>query len=130
MLYGLALICGLSYGQSVKHSNRYGASVVFEDGLVLKSKDRYGTSLYFSDGQTIRRKDRYSSLDTIAKRAIFHAIAEVFCHSTVTLKYHLLLKEIFKNEFALLPEKIFEKSIKNAVPYYEANGLLHFRPLK
>ncbi len=130
ILYGLALICGLSYGQSVKHNNRYGASVVFEDGLVLKSKDRYGPSLYFRDGQTIRRKDRYSSLDTIAKRAIFQTLAEVFCHSTVTLKYYLLLKEIFKNEYALLPEKIFEKSIKNAVPYFEANGLLHFRPLK
>jgi hypothetical protein len=32
--------------------------------------------------------------------------------------------------YALLPEKLFEKSIKNAVPYFEANGLLHFRPLK
>lgn len=75
-------------------------------------------------------KNSYSSLDTIFKRAVFHNIAEVFCHSTVTLKYHLLLKEIFKNEYALLPEKIFEKSIKNALPYFEANGLLHFRPLK
>jgi hypothetical protein len=75
-------------------------------------------------------KNSYSSLDTMAKRAVFHNIAEVFCHSTVTLKYHILLKEIFKNEFALLPEKLFEKSIKNALPYFEANGLLHFRPLK
>jgi hypothetical protein len=75
-------------------------------------------------------KNSYSSLDTIAKRAVFHNIAEVFCHSTVALKYHLLLKEIFKNEYALLPEKVFEKSIKSALPYFEANGLLHFRPLK
>jgi hypothetical protein len=70
ILYGLALICGLSYGQSVKHSNRYGASVVFENGLVLKSKDRYGPSLYFIDGQTIRSKNRYSSLDTISKTSL------------------------------------------------------------
>jgi hypothetical protein len=42
----------------------------------------------------------------------------------------MLLKDIFKNEYALLPEKLFEKSIKNALPYFEANGLLHFRPLK
>jgi hypothetical protein len=120
----------LIYGQSVKQNNRYGASVVFEDGLVLKSKDRYGPSLYFIDGQTIRSKNRYSSLDTIAKRAVIHNIAEVFCHSTVALKYHLLLKEIFKNEYALLPENLYEKSIKNSLPYFEANGLLHFRPLK
>ena len=75
-------------------------------------------------------KNSYSSLDTIAKRAVFHTIAEVFCHSKVAIKYHLLLKEIFINEYALLPEKLFEKSIKNALPYFEANGLLHFRPLK
>jgi hypothetical protein len=72
----------------------------------------------------------YPLLDALAKKAVFQAIAEVFCHSNVTIKYHLLLKEIFKNEYALLPEKLFEKSIKNALPYFEANGLLHFRPLK
>ena len=75
-------------------------------------------------------RNSYFSLDAIAKRAVFHAIAEVFCYSEVDCKYHLLLKEIFKNEYALLPEKLFEKSIKNALPYFEANGLLHFRPLK
>lgn len=72
----------------------------------------------------------YSKPDVIYKKIIFQAIAEVFCHSTVDSKYHSILKEIFKNEYALLPEKIFEKSIKNALPYFEANGLLHFRPLK
>ena len=75
-------------------------------------------------------KDSYPSLDAVSKKAVFHAIAEVFCHSAVDCKYHQLLKEIFKNEYALLPEKLFEKSIKNALPYFEANGLLHFRPLK
>ena len=58
ILYGLVLLSGFSYGQSVKQNNRYGTSVVFEDGLVLKSKDRYGPSLYLIDGQTIRSKDR------------------------------------------------------------------------
>ena len=70
------------------------------------------------------------SLDTLSKKAVFQAIAEVFCHSKVDYKYHLLLKDVFKNEYALLPEKLFEKSIKYALPYFEANGLLHFRPLK
>jgi hypothetical protein len=72
----------------------------------------------------------YASLDALCKKAVFQSIAEVFCHSTVDIKFHLLLKEIFINEYALLPEKLFEKSIKNALPYFEANGLLHFRPLK
>jgi hypothetical protein len=75
-------------------------------------------------------RNSYFSLDALAKKAIFQAVAEVFCYSNVAIKYHLLLKEIFKNEYALLPEKLFEKSIKNALPYFEANGLLHFRSLK
>ena len=75
-------------------------------------------------------KITYTLLDALCKKAVFQAIAEVFCHSKVAIKYHLLLKEIFINEYALLPEKLFEKSIKNALPYFEANGLLHFRPLK
>ena len=72
----------------------------------------------------------YASLDALCKKAVFQAIAEVFCHSNVAIKYHLLLKEIFINEYAFLPEKLFEKSIKNSLPYFEANGLLYFRPLK
>jgi hypothetical protein len=75
-------------------------------------------------------KINYSKPDAIYKKIIFQAIAEVFCHSKVDYKYHLLLKDIFKNEYAMLPEKLFEKSIKNALPYFEANGLLYFRPLK
>jgi hypothetical protein len=75
-------------------------------------------------------RNSYSSPDIVCKKIIFQAIAEVFCHSTVDSKYHSILKEIFKNEYALLPENLYEKSIKNSLPYFEANGLLHFRPLK
>ena len=74
-------------------------------------------------------KISYDSLDALCKKAVFQAIAEVFCYSKVDIKYHLLLKQIFINEYAFLPEKLFVKSIKNALPYFEANVLLHFRPL-
>jgi len=75
-------------------------------------------------------KNSYPSLDVLAKKAVFQAIAEVFCHANIDYQYHLQLKEIFKSEYALLPENLFEKSVKNALPYFEANGLIHFRPLK
>ena len=75
-------------------------------------------------------KITYTSIDALCRKAIFQSIAEVFWHSKINNKYHQLLKDIFKNEFDLLPEKLFEKSIKNALPYFEANGLMHFRPLK
>lgn len=72
----------------------------------------------------------YPSIDTYERRVVFHCIAEVFCHSEVDGKYHLLLKELFKNEFDSFPSNLFEKSIKKALPYFETNGLLHYRPLE
>jgi hypothetical protein len=72
----------------------------------------------------------YPTIGSYERRVIFHCIAEVFCHSEVDCKYHLHLKEIFKNEFDLFPSNLFDKSIKEALPYFEANGLLHYRPLE
>jgi hypothetical protein len=97
--------------------------------LELTSSDKTSIEEYVI-GLLDYAKNSYPSLDAVAKKAVFQAIAEVFCHANVGYQYHILLKEIFKNEYALLPEKLFEKSIKNALPYFEANGLLHFRPLK
>lgn len=74
-------------------------------------------------------KITYDSLDALCKKAVFQAIAEVFCHSKVDIKYHLLLKQIFINEYAFLPEKLFDKSIEASLPYFEPNGLLYYRPI-
>ena len=97
--------------------------------LELTSIDKTGIEDYVME-LLAYAKNSYSTLDTLSKKAVFQAIAEVFCHVNIDYQYHLLLKEIFKNEYALLPENLYEKSIKNALPYFEANGLLHFRPLK
>jgi len=72
----------------------------------------------------------YPTIGTFERRVIFHCIAEVFCYSKIDCKYHLLLKQIFKNEFDSFPSNLFDKSIKKALPYFEANGLLHYRPLR
>lgn len=72
----------------------------------------------------------YPTIASYERRVIFHCIAEVFCHAKVDSKYHLILKELFKNEFDSFPSNLFDKSIKEALPYFEANGLLHYRPLR
>lgn len=72
----------------------------------------------------------YNSLDSLGKKIVFHCIAEVFCYSEMDRNYHILLKEIFKNEFSAIPNCLFEKPLKKSLPYFEPNGLLHYRPLK
>jgi len=69
-------------------------------------------------------------LDDVSKRIIFQTIAEVFCSLPINKKYHLELKTIFIKEFEQIPAAIFEKSLEISLPYFEANGLLHYRPLK
>jgi hypothetical protein len=75
-------------------------------------------------------KTIYSTIESYERRIVFHSIAEVFCYSGVNIKHHELLKDIFKNEFDTFPVHLFEKSIKTALPYFEPNGLLHYRPLR
>ncbi len=69
------------------------------------------------------------SLDSLGKRIVFHCIAEVFCSSDVDIKYHLILKNIFKEEFSAIPNHLFDKPLNISLPYFEPNGLLHYRPL-
>ncbi len=75
-------------------------------------------------------KTIYNTIEKQYNRIVFHCIAETFCDSTFDYKYFVLLKEIFKEEYELLPDKIFDKSIKNTLPYFEPNGLLYYRPLE
>ena len=74
-------------------------------------------------------KNKYESLGFIERKIVFHCVAEVFCRSIVDLKHHLALKTIFKKEFATIPNFVFDKSLKKALPYFEVNGLLYYRPI-
>ena len=75
-------------------------------------------------------KKVYTSIDPQHIKMVFHCIAETMYFSAIDNKYFLLLKDIFKEEYNLLPEKIFDKSLKNTLPYFEPNGLLYYRPLQ
>jgi len=74
-------------------------------------------------------KNKYNAHDSIGKGIIFHSIAEVFSYSNDYIKYHSILKNIFKEEFLAFPNYFFEKPLKKLLPYFEANGLIHYRPI-
>ena len=71
----------------------------------------------------------YDSLDVYGRKVVFHCVAEVFCYAKIDLKYHLILKSLFKEEFLNIPHFLFEKPLQKSLPYFEANGLLHYRPV-
>ena len=74
-------------------------------------------------------KNNYNSLDSYGRKILFHCIAEVFCFSNISSKYHLQLKNIFEEEYFAIPNYLFEKPLKKSLPYFEPNGLVHYRPL-
>ncbi len=74
-------------------------------------------------------KNSYNTLDELGKKIVFHCMAEVFCSSNVDTKYHFNLKMLFKEEFIEIPAFLFEKPLKKSLPYFEPNGLLHYRPV-
>ena len=71
----------------------------------------------------------YDSLDFLGRKIVFHCIAEVFCSCNIDIKHHLVLKTIFKEDFLTIPNFLFEKPLQKSLPYFEANGLLHYRPV-
>jgi hypothetical protein len=67
--------------------------------------------------------------DSISNKIVFHTVAEAFSYSSSLGKeYHQELKNIFKDEFSKIPKNIFEKPLCESLPYFQANGLLLYRP--
>jgi hypothetical protein len=62
------------------------------------------------------------------KKILFHTIAETLLYSRLPESYHQLLKQLFAQEYQLLPEAIFGKHLKYSLPYFDMNGLLNHRP--
>jgi hypothetical protein len=74
-------------------------------------------------------RSKYKSFEIDERKIVFHCVAEVFCSVNVDIAYHLVLKTIFKDEFGTIPNFVFDKSLKKALPYFEVNGLLYYRPI-
>lgn len=67
-------------------------------------------------------------LEFIEQKILFHTIAETFLYSGLSEKFHWELKKIYADEFKKIPDIVFSKHLKYSLPYFEQNGLLHYRP--
>jgi hypothetical protein len=89
-----------------------------------KSTEREGYAIYLIDlCQTLK-----GQLGTMEQKILFHTVAETFVHSSIPESFHWELKKVFKDAFQRLPEVIYTKQLKYSLPYFNENGLLHFRP--
>jgi hypothetical protein len=71
----------------------------------------------------------YHKLDAIEKKILFYCVGEAFLGTETGPKYQSKLKHLFYKEYTDFPKYLFKKSIKEALPYFEPNGLLYRRPL-
>jgi hypothetical protein len=62
------------------------------------------------------------------QKILFHTLAEAFIYSSLPETFHWDLKQIYKEEFKRFPESLFSKHLKYSLPYFNENGLLHYRP--
>ena len=86
--------------------------------------DVEGYALYLID---LCRSQR-SLCDFTQRKILFHTVAEAFVHSRVSEDFHLELKRIFEDDFKRLPPVVYSKHLRYSLPYFDENGLLHYRP--
>jgi tetratricopeptide (TPR) repeat protein len=67
-------------------------------------------------------------LNRVEQRIVFHTTAEAMVNTSLPYFFHKKLKDIFQDNFNLMPSSIFSKHIKHCLPYFEVNGLLYHRP--
>jgi hypothetical protein len=90
----------------------------------LKPIELEGYALYLID-LCQRFKGQFEMME---QKILFHTVAETFVHSSIPESFHWELKKVFKDAFQCLPEVIYTKHLKYSLPYFNMNGLLHFRP--
>jgi len=73
-------------------------------------------------------KIQYEAFAFEERRILFVCVAEALIVANQAEKYHLQLKEIFKEEYKLFPDLLYHKSLKYSLPYFDQNGLLRYRP--
>jgi hypothetical protein len=67
-------------------------------------------------------------LPFMEQKILFHTVAETFIFSKISENYHWDLKKVFIDMFRKLPESVYKKHLKYSLPYFNENGLLHYRP--
>lgn len=67
-------------------------------------------------------------LDFIQRKILFHTVAETFVHSSLDESFHWDLKNLFKEDYSRFPDILYSKHLKYSLPYFEQNGMVHYRP--
>ena len=62
------------------------------------------------------------------QKIVLHTVAETFIHSTLPERFHWELKQVFSDLYKTIHPTIYRKHLKYSLPYFNQNGLLHFRP--
>lgn len=68
------------------------------------------------------------NLNYMEQKIVFHTVAESFIYTSVPIDFHEKLKEIFNHLYKPIPSSIRQKHLKYSLPYFDENGLLHYRP--
>jgi hypothetical protein len=89
-----------------------------------KQTEHEGYALYLIE-LCEQLKDRLGKME---QKIVFHTVAEAFVYSSLPESFHWELKKVFKDAFQSLPGIIYTKPLKYSLPYFNENGLLHFRP--
>jgi len=105
---------------------RYLAYELFYHKMNHASKQTISASLEFILDFCSKVSDQKNKDDS---RIVFHTVAETFtkcglAESAVSVR----LKNIFKEEFDNLPSSVFEKNLRQLLPYIDANGIMLWRP--
>jgi hypothetical protein len=70
-------------------------------------------------------KDKLTHLE---QKIVLNTVAECFINSSLPESYHWQLKKVFDQLYLSIPSLIYQKHLKYSLPYFNENGLLHFRP--
>lgn len=69
-----------------------------------------------------------NNLTYTEQKIVFHTVAESFVYSSIPIEYHEKLKNVFIELYKAIPPLVYKKHLKYSLPYFNENGLLHFRP--
>lgn len=69
-----------------------------------------------------------NKLDFMEQKIVLNTVAECFINSSLPDLYHWQLKKVFDDLYKSIPAHVYNKHLKYSIPYFNENGLLHYRP--